>query len=87
MDQVNDNTKAEKWKQLSGKERYKIEVLAHQGYSAAKIGSALNPKRNRRTIEREIARGLTLQRKSDLFDACRAQNAEVAILVKNKTQK
>ena len=68
MDQVQNSTRARKWKQLSEKERYKIEILCQQGYTPADIGSALCPQRDQRTIEREIARGLTLQRNSDLTE-------------------
>jgi len=68
MDQGNHNTGKRKWEQLSEKERYKIEALSQQGLRAAEIGAALIPRRDRRTIEREIARGLTLQRNSDLTE-------------------
>jgi len=68
MEQDKYNTKKRKWKQISEKERYKIEALSQQGLTPAEIGSALTPKRDRRTIEREIARGLTLQRNSDLTE-------------------
>jgi IS30 family transposase len=68
MGQEQGNTKAKKWKQLSEKERYKIEALFQKGYTAAEIGASLTPKRDRRTIEREIARGMTLQRNSDLTE-------------------
>ncbi len=66
MEQIQYNTKKRKWKQLCEKERYQIEALSRQGLTPAEIGNSLNPKRDRRTIEREIARGLTLQRDSDL---------------------
>ena len=68
MEQDKYNTKKRKWEQISEKERYKIEALSQQGLTPAEIGSALTPKRDRRTIEREIARGLTLQRNSDLTE-------------------
>ncbi|MEF9895207.1 MAG: IS30 family transposase, partial [Clostridia bacterium] len=64
MDQVENSTKARKWKQLNEKDRHKIESLWQQGISAAVIGGMLAPKRDRRTI----ARGLTLQRNSDLTE-------------------
>jgi IS30 family transposase len=70
MGQEQDTTRAKKWKQLSEKERYKIETLFQQGYSVSAIGAALTPQRNRRTIERELARGMTLQRNSDLTEKC-----------------
>lgn len=66
--QEQDTTKERKWKQLTEKERYKIEALCQQGLRAAEIGEALSPKRDRRTIERELARGMTLQRNSDLTE-------------------
>ncbi|MCL1819314.1 MAG: IS30 family transposase [Oscillospiraceae bacterium] len=66
MGQEHHNTEEGKWKQISEKERYKIEALYQQGLSAVEIGRSLSPKRDRRTIEREIRRGLILQRKSDL---------------------
>jgi IS30 family transposase len=68
MSQLQSNTKARKWKQLTEKDRYKIEALSQKGFKAAEIGEALSPQRDRRTIEREIARGLTLQRNSDLTE-------------------
>ena len=66
MGQGNDTTGKRKWKQLSEKERYKIEALSQRGLTPSVIGAQLG--RDRRTIEREIARGLTLQRKSDLTE-------------------
>jgi len=68
MGQENDNTGKKKWKQLTEKERYKIETLAEQGFTPAQIGAAMDPKRDRRTIERELARGMTTQRNSDLTE-------------------
>ena len=61
MEQEQNITKKRKWKQLSEKERYKIEALSQQGLTPAEIGDALNPKRDRRTIERELKRGMTQQ--------------------------
>jgi IS30 family transposase len=66
MGQDNDITKEKKWKQLSEKERYKIEGYCQSGMRAKEIGELLG--RDRRTIEREIERGLTLQRNSDLTE-------------------
>ena len=66
MGHKKDNTKEGKWKQLNEKERYKIEALSQSGLSASEIGRELG--RDRRTIEREIAKGLTLQRNSDLTE-------------------
>jgi len=61
MEQEQNITKKRKWKQLSEKDRYKIEVLFGQGLTPAEIGTALTPKRDRRTIERELKRGMTQQ--------------------------
>jgi len=68
MDQGNHTTGRGKWEHLSEKERYKIEALSQQGLTPAEIGEALEPRRDRRTIEREIAQGLTQQRNSDLTE-------------------
>jgi IS30 family transposase len=68
MGQVNSNTVKRRWEQLSEKDRYKIEVLYKQKLSPTEIGKILEPKRDRRTIEREIAQGMTLQRNSDLTE-------------------
>jgi len=68
MEQNKCNTKVRKWKQILESERYKIEALFQQKLTAAEIGAALEPKRDRRTIERELARGMTLQRNSDLTE-------------------
>ena len=59
MDQNNYTTGKNKWKHLSQEDRYKIEVLCQQGLPPADIGEALIPKRDRRTIERELKRGMT----------------------------
>jgi len=66
MGQGQNNTKTRTWEQLSEKDRYKIEALSQRGVPPSEIGKSLNPKRDRRTIEREIARGLTLQRDWEL---------------------
>lgn len=60
----NNGTKTGKWKQLSEKERYQIEILLKEKRTAAEIGVLM--KRDRRTIEREIARGSVVQRDSEL---------------------
>jgi len=59
MEQEQYNTKKRKWKQITEKERYKIEALFQQGLTPAEIGKALMPQRDRRTMERE--RDLVLQ--------------------------
>ena len=66
MEQVKYNTKVKTWQQITEKERYKIEALYGQGLSPSAIGLVLG--RDRRTIDREIARGLTVQRNSDLTE-------------------
>lgn len=62
MDQGNHNTSRKKWKQICEKERYKIEALYEQGLTPKEIGAALNPKRDRRTIERELVIGFVEQK-------------------------
>ena len=54
MDQNNNNIQKRKWKQISEKERYTIEALYEQGLKAKQIGECLSPRRDRRTIEREL---------------------------------
>jgi IS30 family transposase len=66
MGQENNTIKKRKWKQLTEKERYQIEGFYRKGLSPKEIGEALEPKRDRRTIMREITLGLTLQRDSEL---------------------
>lgn len=66
MGRDNCNTEKRKWEQLSERERYKIEALFQSGLTSSEISRQLG--RNRRTIEREIARGMTLQRNSDLTE-------------------
>jgi IS30 family transposase len=66
MGQGKNSTGKGKWKQVTEKERYKIEALSEQGLTPAVIGAILTPKRDRRTIEREIVRGMTMQRDSEL---------------------
>jgi IS30 family transposase len=61
MEQKKYTTVKRKWKQLSERERYKIEALSRHGLSPAEIGAALEPERDRRTIERELAQGKTQQ--------------------------
>ena len=59
MGQEQDNTKKKQWKQLSEKERYKIEALRKIKLTASEIAKQIG--RDRRTIERELARGMTVQ--------------------------
>ena len=65
MGQEKNNTKKGKWKQLSEKERYKIEALSRQGLSPSAIGAALMPPRDRRTIERELKRGTVTHKRQN----------------------
>lgn len=55
MSQEKYTGKKQKWKQLSEKERYQLEVLLKEGLSPGEAAQRL--KRDRRTIEREIIRG------------------------------
>ena len=64
MGQNNDTSKNLKWKQLSERERYKIETLLKEKLTAQEIAKRTG--RNRRTIERKIARGSVAQRDSGL---------------------
>ena len=66
MGQENNTSKKRTWKQLTEKERYQIEGFYRRGMVAKEISEALEPKRDRRTIERELALGMTLQRDSEL---------------------
>jgi IS30 family transposase len=59
MGQVDCNTRKSAWKQLSERERYKIEALVRRKVSPTEIGKELG--RDRRTIEREILRGTVQQ--------------------------
>ena len=68
MGQKENTTEKRKWKQLTERDRYKIEVLTQEGLHPAEIVASLEPKRDRRTIQRELARGMTLQRNSDLTE-------------------
>lgn len=66
MSQEQDTTREGKRKQLTEKDRYKIEALTQRRLTPAEIGAELTPKRDRRTIERELARGMTPQRDTEL---------------------
>lgn len=59
MSQAQDSRKGGKWKQLSEKERYKIEALTRAKLGSGEIARQLG--RNRRTIQRELARGRVTQ--------------------------
>ena len=64
MGQANNTIKKRSWKQLTEKDRYKIETLLQEKLSGKEIAERMG--RNRRTIEREIERGSILQRDSEL---------------------
>lgn len=64
MDQQQFNTGIRKWKQLSERERYQIEALTRSRLTSTEIAQQLG--RDRRTIERELARGSVVQRDSEL---------------------
>ena len=63
MGQPQCNTIKRKWKQISEHERYQIEVLNRKRILPNEIGRLLG--RDRRTIERELARGRVIQRDSE----------------------
>ena len=65
MSQDNHTTRRTKWKQISEKERYKIEVLLKAGHTAKETAQILG--RDRRTIEREIKRGSVVQRRENPY--------------------
>ena len=64
MDQHQFNTGIRKWKQLSERERYQIEALVKSRLTVREIAQQMG--RDRRTIERELARGSVVQRDSEL---------------------
>jgi IS30 family transposase len=66
MGQDNHSTGRRKWKQISERERYKIEALAKAKMRPKEIAAALGW--DRRTIERELARGTAIQRDSQWRD-------------------
>ena len=59
MGQKKNSTRVGKWKQLSDRERYEIEALLQSGLTPIEVSRQIG--RDRRTIEREIARGSVLQ--------------------------
>ena len=68
MNQKNDTIKRRKWKHLSEKERYAIEALFKTGHKARQIAQSLN--RDRRTIEREIKRGMVINNPDASVGVC-----------------
>jgi transposase, IS30 family len=59
MGREQNNTKRRKWKQISEQERYQIEALLKAKHSVREIAEQLG--RDRRSIQREKARGLVEQ--------------------------
>ena len=59
MGQIQYSKSTRKWKQLSEKERYQIEILLKEKRTPLEIAKRLG--RDRRTIDREIARGSVVQ--------------------------
>ena len=57
MNQGNDTKKRKKWKHLSERERYNIELLLKEDYSVKAIAAHLD--RDRRTIQKTPMKGLT----------------------------
>jgi len=66
MGQENHSTYKRKWKQLSEGERYKIEAHWEAKRTPIEIAKLMN--RDRRTIEREISRGMVIQRDTNWKD-------------------
>lgn len=69
MGQTQNSTRIRKWKQLSERERYKIEDLLQVGLTPLEISKQMG--RDRRTIEREITRGSVMQRDTQWRDKLR----------------
>lgn len=63
MSQENYSTKKRHWKQLTEKDRYKIEALLSAGLSKRQVAEQLG--KSIRTIERELQRGKVTQLTSD----------------------
>jgi IS30 family transposase len=68
MGQINHTTGKRRWKQLSEVERYKIEALLEARHTPSQIAKQLG--RDRRTIEREVNRGMVMQRDHHWRDRC-----------------
>lgn len=64
MGQIQDNAQKRKWKQLSEKERYQIELMTRMKKKPIEIAEQIG--RDRRTIDRELERGTVKQQRSDL---------------------
>ena len=68
MDTSNNTIEKRKWKQLTEQNRYHIEALYKIGYTAKQIAAELIPPCDRRTVERELKRGMTTLLNSDLTE-------------------
>ena len=64
MSQLNNTTTQRKFKHLTEKERYQIEILLKEKMTSKEIAKAIG--KHRRTIEREIARGTVKMLTSEL---------------------
>lgn len=64
MSQLNNNMKRKSFKHLTERQRYQIEILLKEKKEPKEIAIALG--KHRRTIEREIARGMVRMLASDL---------------------
>ena len=86
MGQKHHTKSTGKWKQLSEKERYQIEILLKEKRTVKEIGNRLG--KDRRTIEREIARGSVVQRDSEWRERmCYCANAGQRICEENAANK
>ena len=74
MEQRNHNTKSRKGKHLNYEERIKIEALYKSGLTPTCIGDQIG--RSRRTIERELVKGVVMQLSTHL-EAYKAYSADV----------
>lgn len=61
MEQIHSTTSKRKWKQLTEKDRYRLEAYFHAGMRTQEIAERMGY--SKRTIERERALGLTEQLK------------------------
>ena len=64
MSHLNSTTTQRKFKHLTEKERYQIEILLKEKMTSKEIAKAIG--KHRRTIEREIARGTVKMLTSEL---------------------
>ena len=64
MSQINNTAETRKYKHLTEKERYQIEILCKEGFKAYEIAQRMG--KGTRTIEREIAKGTVRLQNTDL---------------------